>query len=110
MEINKLDPLSSAQETRRPSGAQSMLRCTDEEGASAGPGSAIKDTDQVIVYMRQDEMKAVIVNASTSFNCRFGSFKMQASFRNKAFMMKQKLMFMLSIYLIELFVTPTGTS
>ena len=51
----------------------------DEEGASAGPGSSIKDADQVIIYMRQDEMKAVIVDASTSFNCRFGSFKMRAS-------------------------------
>lgn len=56
-----------------------MLRCTDEEGASAGPGSSIKDADQVIIYLRQDEMKAVIVDASTSFNCRFGSFKMRAS-------------------------------
>ena len=67
-----------------------MLRCTDEEGASAGPGSTIKNFDQVIIYLRQDEMKAVIVDASTSFNCRFGSFKMQASFSTKALMLRTK--------------------
>lgn len=66
-----------------------MLRCTEEDGASAGPGSTIKDADQVIVYMRQDEMKAVIVDASACFNCRFGSFKMQVSFIGMAISMRQ---------------------
>lgn len=54
-----------------------MLRCTDDGDAAAGPGSKIQDGDQVIVYLYQDEMKAVTVAAQGNFNCRFGLFKMQ---------------------------------
>ena len=55
-----------------------MLRCTDEVATVSGPGSVIQDGDQVIVYLRQDDMKAVTVDSSNLFNCRFGSFRMQA--------------------------------
>ena len=54
-----------------------MLRCTDGDGSSKGPGSTIEDGDRVIVYLYQDEMRAVSVDSRSNFNCRFGNFKMQ---------------------------------
>lgn len=54
-----------------------MLRCTEVNGLSAGPGSTIRDGDELIVYLYQDEMRAVIVDSKSNFNCRFGNFKMQ---------------------------------
>ncbi len=53
-----------------------LLRCTDD-GASVGPGSLIANDDEVIVYMRQDEMKLVDVDAAKTFNCRYGSYNMR---------------------------------
>lgn len=61
---------------------RSLLRCTEKDLAASGPGSLIRDGDHVIVYLKQDDTRHMIVNSRDSFNCRFGSFKMEASLQH----------------------------
>ena len=53
-----------------------MLRCLSNDEASAGPGSAIVEGCEVIVFHSRDDMKAVTVQGSSKYDCKFGCFKM----------------------------------